>query len=333
MYLTDVDNRNSDAISTDHLYTPAMLAELLHVSVRIIRRWQRSGLLTPTTKIMELPYFDYAELTTAKALARWMQQGVSVQSIEQQLAAFRTRLGAVSVPVRELIQQLPISVDGKSLVLRHGESHIESSGQFRLEFEVETEPDSEQESPATIQFREPSSAAAPGRLGVAGRPAKGAPAVAEEAMIEQAILAEDDGDLETAVDWYRSALAAYGPKADTCFQVAELLYRQGDLCGARERYFTALELNPDLVEARANLGCVLAECGQADLAVAAFEGALEQYADYADVHFHLARALDDSGHAIQAAEHWMRFLELAPDSPWADEAKQRIQATAPMLDM
>ena len=34
----------------------------------------------------------------------------------------------------------------------------------------------------------------------------------------------------------------------------------------------AIELDEDYVEARANLGCVLAEWGQRELAIAAFEG-------------------------------------------------------------
>jgi tetratricopeptide (TPR) repeat protein len=83
-------------------------------------------------------------------------------------------------------------------------------------------------------------------------------------------------------------------------------------------------LNEDYVEARANLGCVLAESGQRDLAVAAFEGALKYHPDYADVHYHLARTLEELQQDNLAAEHWRRFLELAPDSPWAEEAKQRV---------
>ena len=63
-----------------------------------------------------------------------------------------------------------------------------------------------------------------------------------------------------------------GPSAEACFALAELLYRVGDVSAARERYYMALELDEDYVEARANLGCVLAEQGQPDLAVAAFQG-------------------------------------------------------------
>ena len=83
----------------------------------------------------------------------------------------------------------------------------------------------------------------------------------------------------------------------------------------------AVELDEDYVEARANLGCVLAETGQRELAVAAFEGALRYHPDYADVHYHLARTLDELHRRDEAESHWRAFLAQAPDSPWAEEAR------------
>ena len=72
--------------------------------------------------------------------------------------------------------------------------------------------------------------------------------------------------------------------------MAEVLYRAGDLPAARERYFMALELDEHYVEARANLGCVLLDLGEKELALAAFSGALKLHELYADVHYHAARA-------------------------------------------
>ncbi len=107
--------------------------------------------------------------------------------------------------------------------------------------------------------------------------------------------------------------------------MGELLYRMGHSVAARERYYAAIEHDPDFVEARASLGCVLAEIGQTELAIAAFRGALSLHDDYADVHYNLARVLEDVGHDIEARHHWSRFLELSPDSPWAAEAIARIE--------
>ena len=138
---------------------------------------------------------------------------------------------------------------------------------------------------------------------------------------------EEDGQLAAAAEMFRAALAAGGPDAEICFQLAELLYRLGDLSGARERYYMAVELDEDYVEARANLGCVLAETGQHDLAIAAFEGALRYHGDYADVHYHLARALDELGHREPAALADC----LCEIHPWAEQARSRLAAAQPSL--
>ena len=61
------------------------------------------------------------------------------------------------------------------------------------------------------------------------------------------------------------------------------------------------------------------------VAIAAYRGAISLYDDYADVHYNLARTLDKLGRDIEAEHHWAKFLKLAPDSPWADEAEQRLR--------
>ena len=294
------------------LYTPAMLADLLGVSVRVVRRWHRTGLIQPVKEVMRLPYFDYQEVATARQLAQWLAEGATVESIRQQLASLSHLVPADGRP----IQQLSIIAEGKLLLLRQGDGLVESTGQMRIDFGALDDEQATSDSCSTISYE---------TLTAAGRSvdAKEGPTSLQD-MLDQANLAEDEDRLDVAIDWYRAALASEGASADICFQLAELLYRMGDLSAARERYYIALELNPDLVEARANLGCVLAELGQLELAVAAFEGTLSQYDDYADVHYHMARTLDDLKQPERAAEHWARFLELAPSSPWAEEAEERL---------
>ncbi len=341
----------SAAIAGEQLYTPALLAEILGLSVRVVRRWHRAGLLRSVTEVMQLPYFDFSQLATARRLSRWMQQGATVQSIERQLQLLRQRAGDDAVAELLTIEHLPITAEGKRLVLRSGDQFVEASGQLRFGFESKADSAAFELQPPTIPFQGKDSV----RFAVGSsswRPSEQASRSEDELghnrsasqcdttqsamslsqMVDEALVAEDVDDLVGAVDWYRAAMAAWGASANLCFQLAELLYRQGDLSGARERYFVALELDPNLVEARANLGCVLAEGGQTELAVSAFEGTLEQFADYADVHFHLARALDDTGQTNRAVEHWQRFLELAPASPWAEEAQQRLAQLSPLLE-
>jgi len=122
-------------------------------------------------------------------------------------------------------------------------------------------------------------------------------------------------------------LVAGGPTAECHFSLADLLYRMGDLSAARERYYAAIELDEEYVEARANLGSVLVENDELELAVAAFQGALAFHPDYADVHYHLANTLERIGRPDEAPLHWQAFLSLAPESPWAETARERLGNT------
>jgi tetratricopeptide (TPR) repeat protein len=145
-----------------------------------------------------------------------------------------------------------------------------------------------------------------------------------EAMLVAAEELEDAGRIDEAIEWHRVILAKYGSNAEIVFGLGELLLRVGQVQAARERFYNAIEIDEDFVEARASLGCVLAETGQIDLAIAAFEGALAKDDHYPDVHYHLARSLDEIGRSDDATKHWLRFLQLAPQSPWADEALERL---------
>jgi tetratricopeptide (TPR) repeat protein len=296
------------------LYTPAMLAELAGVDLAVIRRWHRRGLIQPVREVRKLAYFDFQDVATAKGLAKLLASGISPTAIERKLQGLRRFLPGVERP----LAQLSVIVQGKEILLRQGDGLVEPGGQLRFDFQAtgfdaapgEPWPADEPDSRPVVSFLDRSGPADPAR--------------SPRELCRMAETLEEAGDLAGAAEMYRAAMAAGGPSAEICFRVAELLYRLGELGGARERYYMAIELDEDYVEARANLGCVLAEGGQFDLALAAFGGALACHPDYADVHYHMARLLEELGRAGEASGHWRAFLDLAPDSPWADEARGRL---------
>jgi tetratricopeptide (TPR) repeat protein len=291
------------------LYTPAMLADLLDVSVATIRRWHRRGLIVPSREVHRLPYFDFQEVSTAQRIAQLVAAGASPAAIEKKLEELARFVPDVERP----LAQLSVIVEGKQILLRQGEGLIEPGGQLRIDFEALERPEPEAEesaSRATVSFE--------AALGLQVELAS------PEELLEFAIAAEEEGRIEYAAELLRAVLAAEGPLADICFQLAELLYRLGEVGAARERYYMAIELDEEFVEARNNLGCVLLEEGQPELAAAAFQGALACHADYPDAHYHLARTLDELDRPGEAEHHWQQFLRLAPNSPWADEARDRL---------
>jgi len=321
--ITGVVEQESDV---GKLHTPAMLAELLQVPVTTIRRWHRRGLITPTRQVKKLPYFDFEEVASARRIAALVTAGVNSTQIEKQLS----QLADLYPDLQRPLSQLSIIVEGRKVLLRQGEGLVEPSGQKRLDFdaaETLTEA-SVDEPPATISF----ASATQGNL-VVGEAAgnfdfgSDPSPQSKTSFLKLAIELEDEGEFRSAIDVYRSLSLAQGPSADVSFRMAELLYQVNDLAAARERYSMAVEFDDAFVEARANLGCVLVELGQTELALATFEGALEHHPDYPDVHFHLARLLDEIGSEQKAWLHWARFLELTPNGPWADEARLRIESS------
>lgn len=335
------------------LYTPAMLASLLGISVAVIRRWHRRGLLRPLREVRRLPYFDFQEVTTAKRLAELVAGGASPHLLERNLELLAGWLPTVERP----LAQLSVLVEGKQLLLRQGDGLLEPGGQRRFDFDSPHPsqpnlPGDEDESPsiraaaplgvrtafeigeahADLEVDLDDLDFAPRALAETG-PAAGTSSSSNKAdasvptadeLADLAVDLEDQGELKAAAETYRAAMAAGGPQAHICFALAEVLYRLGDLAGARERYYTALELDEDYVEARCNLGCVLTEQGEPTLAAAAFQGALKYHPDYPDPHFHLAQLLHQQGRIEAALPHWERFLTLAPNSPWADQARIRL---------
>jgi tetratricopeptide (TPR) repeat protein len=207
-------------------------------------------------------------------------------------------------------------------LLRQGAGLIEPGGQLRFDFDaMDSTAENDESAGPPPDAR---SVLSMTDRGEDSFPLRESPDALDDELLAAAFDAEDRDDLETAVGYCHAVLARDGARADICFQLGELLYRLGHPVAARERYYMAIELDEEFVEARASLGGVLAESGQLELAIAAFRGALAVHDDYADVHYNLARALDELGRRDEAASHWERFVELAPDSPWAEEARARI---------
>ena len=310
------------------LYTPAMLAELLEISVAVIRRWHRRGLIIPVREIHRLPYFDFQEVATARHLAELLEAGASPAELERRLEELARYVPDVDRP----LAQLSVIVEGRHILLRQGEGLVEPGGQLRMDFEsLEANAQEQQvievtrEDVVRVFDRHDAEAAEPKILPFDNLVDRAVLPQNPEEILAQASEHEEAGELEVAIELYRSFLAAYGLRAEVCFQLAELLYRTNDYTAARERYYMAIELDENYVEARANLGCVLIDTGELDLAIAALLGALKYHPDYPDAHYHLARTLDELGRHEEAVDHWRAFLVLAPDSPWAQQARDRLR--------
>jgi tetratricopeptide (TPR) repeat protein len=299
-----------------------MLAELLSVPVAAIRRWHRHGSLVACRRVRRLPYFDFAEVAVARHLAALHSAGCSLAVIDRKLRELHRSMPEVARPLSDPA----IVVSGRQLILRRGDDLTEPGGQLLIDFDKPAEYDDRVDVFLSVdQVLQDEELHNAEKTGADEHGADETLSTVDQLHLE-ALKWEDQGELEQAAEVYRTLLMAAGPRAEVHFALADLLYRGGDLAGARERFYAAIELDEEYVEARANLGCVLAESGELELAVAAFQGALAFHSDYADVHYHLANALQRLQRLAEAELHWQTFLALAPESPWADLARDSLSS-------
>jgi tetratricopeptide (TPR) repeat protein len=71
---------------------------------------------------------------------------------------------------------------------------------------------------------------------------------------------------------------------------------------------------------------VLSQLGRSKEAVVAFSRAVELLPGYGDAHFNLASELESQGEPDAASEHWRRYLQLDSKGPWAETAREYLEA-------
>lgn len=302
------------------LYSAALMADVLGVPAAAVRHWTRSGLLEPVRRSGSLEWFDFPQLVAGRHLARLLAGGLSLREIDAKLASLAPGGGAAAA--RAVAR---IVADGRRLSIRADGLLLGAGGQMQFAFytdRLDRDASRREALPATVPGWPPAEPPA-----TPAEPAAAAAGATDEAaeILDLADDLEAAGEFAEAAEAVRAVLQAQGPTAAVMFTLAELLYRAGDLTAARERYYATIEIDPEHMRARTSLGCVLAELGEHDLALAALEGVVRQEPDYADAHWHAAGVLAEIGRMAEARHHLRTFLELAPDSPWAAAAHDRLR--------
>ena len=290
--------------------TPAMLGQMLKISVHQIRRWERLGLIKAVSHVCRLPFFDFQEVASARRLAELIDAGVPVKEIQTSLARLEHVVG---VGARPLVQ-LEILASGRHLLYRDDRGRLRTAGGQHL-FDFAGPPS---EKPASIDSS----------IHAAAVPVDRSRWSAHDWFEEGRRLA-DEGELPGAVEALRMSLMEDADAPEVQFHLAEALYRQGNQQGALERYHVAAELDHNYIEAWTQIGCILAELGQLAPAVEAFDIALDIHTDYPDAHLHKAETLHQAGRSSEAAVHWRKYLEFDRTGPWAEAARRRLEELEP----
>jgi len=292
------------------LHTPAMLSQLLDVSVHVIRGWERAGLIRPVKKVYRLPYFDFQEVTSARRLSQLLAAGVSRREIEESLS----QLPAVQRGDQRPLEQLEILARHTHVVIRDEHGLLSpGTGQRVFDFEPEErspgEDDHDVESPASI------------RLLPTEEPRE-LPEICD--WFVEGCRRYSEGEFREAAEMLRTSLMTDAHNAEAHFHLAECLYRQDNVAGALERYYVAVEQDREYLEAWTQIGCLHRELGELESALEAFDIALSVHPEYPDAHFQKAETLAELGQIAEAAPYWRRYLTYDRRGPWADLARQRL---------
>lgn len=289
------------------LFTPAMLQQKLGISVGVVRRWERLGLIRAVKRVFRLPYFDFQEVAGVRRLQEMLDAGIPREQIEASLRGLQSLFATMDRP----LAQLDILSRDSKVMYRDGRGLVEArSGQRRFDFD---EQDSA-ERVETLTLPQPEPTEEPVREFW----------TADDWFDQGCRLLEDD-DRDGAIESFRMALMDSPDDPEIHFHLADALFRAGNRTGALERYHVAVELDHEYIEAWTQLGCVRSLLDDSAGAIDAFDIALTVHPDFPEAIYHKATAMSQLGKSGAAAELWHRYLDLDPDGPWAEAARDELE--------
>lgn len=298
---------------TDHSprwYTPAQLSQLLHVSATEIRRWERVGLIRPVQRLFRLPYFDFEEVTAVRRIIDLLSAGVSLHELSAGLMGLRSLYPEIDRP----LSQLETLSHEQHLVIRDASGLVDTRTRQRLLAFAEDAVAEDAPADVAVALR------FPGVVSDTSRRLADDPSLAwwSELTDRQAVPTREP------VERFRLDARRHPTDPVAHFLLADALHQAGQLPAALERYWMAVELDPEYIEAWTQLGCLYLELHEPAEAETAFERTLAIHPDQPEALYHLADLLDSQGRRDESCPIWTRYLEFDPDGPWAEIAQARL---------
>ena len=286
-------------------YSLRNAARILKVSPSRLRYWERTELMGPRAGEGSSE-FDFRDLVSVKGVLSLLEKGISLQRIRRSVEVLREHLPDIEDP----LVALRLWAEGSErMVVEHDGVLVEPNGQMVLDFQ-----------------------------GVAGeqeqiRPIRDAEAASEDRKSSALDCFERgcgfDSNAETyaqAIEAYRQAIEFDPNLADAHCNLGAVLYNQGRRAPSRRCFERCLQLDPNHVEAHFNLANLLEEEGCDEMALRHYRSALGANPFYPDLHINLALLYEKLNAAARAREHWRRYLQLDSTGPWAEVARQRLDA-------
>ena len=271
-------------------FNSAQAARIIGLSVDRLRRYVRSGLVTPTRDERGRLHFDFLDLVLLRTTRGLLEQRVPVGRIGRVLRSLRRQIGD------KPLTQLSVFADGKRVVAWDGRARWQpDSGQFLLNFDA-----------GQVVRR----AAQVARIGKTEHATL--PRLTSEQWCDLAMEIEETSPIE-ARSAYHHALDLDPACMVARINLGRLLHGDGNLVGAEAHYREAVRHDPACGLAWYNLGVVLEDRGKGAEALTCYEQAVAADPDLADAHYNLALLYEKQGRRNDAVHHLLIYRKLSPD--------------------
>lgn len=297
------NGRNAGADPYAELFRRREVARLFNLPEGRLRYWARSGFLPPSGRVGRRRYYTFQDLIGIRAAKELLDRGAALPSVRRALANLERTLPHVTRPLNEL----RVVAEGHTVVVREQDKTFEpETGQLHLDFDVcEIRDD-------VVRVLRPD------RVDPERRRR------AYQCYLEGCRLDEEESTFDRAEECYREAIALDPGLANALTNWGNLRFRRGDIEEAERLYRDALEIDDEQPEAFYNLGFLAFDRGETAEAALLFSNAVEHDPGFADAHFNLAMALEELGRRDEARPHWVTYLDLDPEGPWAEIARKHL---------
>lgn len=291
-------------------YTRSDVLRIAGITTQQLGYWERlelilpyaprkSGRAAPSSPATASPraerLYTFADLISLRTIKQLTENGVPASRLRDAVDALRRQLAQVDAPLAEL----RILSNGRNIAVEYQGRTLEPlSGQLLFNFDAAELADK-----------------------VTAMPER-----TPEEWFALALDCEGHPELRPqAIEAYQQVIHESPGWVEPHLNLGTLLYEQGELEHAAERFRRAATLAPENPLPHFNLGCVLDELKQLEAARQHLREAVRLKPSYADAHYNLARVCDRLGAHAEARTHWRLYIQLDPDSRWAEYARQRLE--------
>ncbi|MCA9244608.1 MAG: tetratricopeptide repeat protein [Phycisphaerales bacterium] len=296
----DRDERTEKSLPAERI------CELLDIDNAALARWEQLSLVSSSDG-----KFDFQDVVALREIIKLVGAGVRPEVIAKSLHDLARILPGTRRPLAQL---RIVAEQGAELLADVEGALVDRSGQMRLDFGAGLGGgDMDDQSTRAMQARSIVPAAA--HVCEVDSP---------RAWFDRGVGAEEDGEIESAVDYYTRAVGMDEAYAEAWFNLGAALRELGRVPEAVGAYEKAVEADPAMAEAWYNLADAREQVGRLHGAIEALLRAIGARSDYADAHFNLAHCYEAVGQRQLAAEEWREYVRLDPSGAWADLARRRL---------